>query len=95
MRENAGKPMVSYWEDVQEVYKTEQGFVIIRGFYDEKCIGIHWASEFPSSRGVLTPCVIPKEVACAMLAGLIQQAINIGDNQRLKALQEAYHYITH
>ena len=73
--------MISYWTDVEEIY-VDKGLVLIIGRYNhknenpigDKCLGVHWGN-YPQSRGVLSPCVIPAETRDVILAGLLHQAV--------------------
>lgn len=61
--------LISYWVDSgnspKEIH-TDDGMVLIIGYYNhknqhakgEKALGVHWGN-YPQSRGVLSPCVIP------------------------------------
>jgi len=68
--------IVSYWSEVENLYE-DSGLVLIIGKYDhknadkagEKTLGIHW-KDYPQSRGILSPCVIPTETRTAILSGL-------------------------
>lgn len=93
MSETNEKPMVSYWTNIQQAYH-KNGFSIIYGCYDgePKKIGVHWTG-YPNTRGYLTPCVIPTEVANGMLSGLISEAIKMGDKDSLEKLKKYYRYI--
>lgn len=73
--------MISYWSEVEEIYH-DGDFVLIIGRYNhkneqpigDKCLGVHWG-DYPQSRGVLSPCVIPSATKNAILAGLLYQAV--------------------
>lgn len=90
--------MISYWTDVKEIYNNE-GFVLIIGKYNhknenstgEKCLGVHWG-EYPQSRGVLSPCVIPSEARDAILAGLLYKAVIDKDTDKIEKIKKAIEY---
>ena len=73
--------MISYWKDVSQIYQDD-GLTLIIGWYDHKnqhnggskALGIHWGN-YPASRGVLSPCVIPAETRNAILSGLRHKAV--------------------
>ncbi|MFZ5486945.1 MAG: hypothetical protein ACOY5G_08095 [Pseudomonadota bacterium] len=57
---------------------------MIIGWYDhknqenggERALGVHWGDDYPQSRGVLSPCVIPSATRNAILSGLLHQAVS-------------------
>ena len=73
--------MISYWKHPREIY-VDDGLVLIVGWYDhknlnnggDKALGVHWG-DYPQSRGVLSPCVIPEATRNAILSGLLHQAV--------------------
>ncbi len=84
--------MVSYWKKLKEIH-IDDGLVLIVGWYDhknendggKKALGVHWGN-YPQSRGVLSPCVIPEATRDAILSGLLHQAVmnkNITQSQSI------------
>lgn len=80
--------MISYWKNYHEIH-YDDGLVLIVGWYDHKnqnnggvkSLGVHWGN-YPQSRGVLSPCVIPEATRAAILSGLLHQAV-LGSNRAL------------
>lgn len=73
--------MISYWKNYKNIYKDDEGQVIIVGEYDHfnegnprKALGVHW-TDYPTSRGVLAPCVLSGTNANALLLGLLNKAL--------------------
>lgn len=91
--------MISYWKEPQEIY-IDEGLRLIVGFYDhknmydggEKALGIHWG-DYPQSRGVLSPCVIPKETRDAVLSGLLHQAVIEGKKVNIESITKAIDFL--
>jgi hypothetical protein len=87
--------MISYWKNHREVH-VDGGLVLIVGWYDHKnqynggskALGVHWG-DYPQSRGVLSPCVIPENTRSAILAGLLHQAVSNASFQQVKSVTEA------
>lgn len=90
--------MISYWKDPKEIY-VDDGLILIIGHYDhknqynggEKALGIHWG-EYPQSRGVLSPCVIPEATRNAVLSGLLHQSIMDGDTEKTLSITKAIEF---
>lgn len=90
--------MISYWKDHREIH-ADGGLVLIIGWYDHKnqenggskALGVHWG-DYPQSRGILSPCVIPESTRCAMLSGLLHQALLKNDAQQTRAMIEAIEF---
>ena len=90
--------MISYWKNHKEVY-NDDGLRLIIGNYDhknknnggEKALGVHWG-DYPQSRGILSPCVIPKETRNAMLSGLLHKAIAQNNIKEMEGITEAIHF---
>jgi len=91
--------MISYWTEIEEIYNDE-GLVLIIGRYNhknekpigDKCLGVHWG-DYPQSRGVLSPCVIPAATREAILAGLLHQAIINKNIDGVKKIMKAIEYL--
>jgi hypothetical protein len=91
--------MVSYWKNTKEVY-VDDGLTLIIGWYDhknqsgigDKALGIHWG-DYPSSHGVLSPCVIPESTRNAILSGLLHQAVSRGEKASIDTLIEAIEFL--
>lgn len=74
--------MISYWKNWEKIYEDD-GLCLIIGWYDhknqggggEKALGVHWDDNYPQSRGVLSPCVIPEATRNAILSGLLHQSV--------------------
>ena len=87
--------MISYWKNPKEIY-VDDGFVLIIGRYDhknendggDKALGVHWG-DYPQSRGILSPCVIPKTTRNAILSGLLHQAVSNNDATNMAGIIEA------
>ena len=90
--------MISYWKNPKEFY-NDNGLVLIIGYYDhknkynggEKALGVHWG-DYPQSRGILSPCVIPKDTRNSMLSGLLHQATINKDEEKIKNIVEAIQF---
>ena len=101
--------MVSYWKDKKgesptPFYDEEGELFLIYGYYDHKnqsggtCprnrrIGIYWRADFPSSRGYLSPCVIPEQTAMGLLHGLLFQLLTAGDTGRAAKVAQAIRFM--
>jgi len=87
--------MISYWKKTKEIY-IDEGLVLIIGWYDHKnqnnggnkALGVHWG-DYPQSRGVLSPCVIPETTRNAILSGLLHQAVISGNDVQSESIVEA------
>ena len=74
--------MISYWKNTKVIH-NDDGLSLIIGWYDHKKqnnggnkeLGIHWV-DYPQSRGVLSPCVVPKDTRDGILSGLLHQAVS-------------------
>ena len=90
--------MISYWKKTKEIY-VDEGLVLIIGWYDHKnqnnggnkALGVHWG-DYPQSRGVLSPCVIPETTRNAILSGLLHQAVTSGNDAQAEAIVEAIRF---
>ncbi|EJE4210512.1 hypothetical protein M3923_003368 [Vibrio metschnikovii] len=90
--------MISYWKKTEEIYHDD-GLTLIIGWYDHKhehdggfkSLGVHWGN-YPKSRGILSPCVIPEITRNSMLAGLLHKAITDGNHEEKKALSKAIEF---
>ncbi|MBK5073382.1 hypothetical protein I2492_11200 [Budviciaceae bacterium CWB-B4] len=90
--------MISYWKNPIEIY-VDDGLVLIIGYYDhknqynggEKELGVHWGN-YPQSRGILSPCVIPATTRSAILSGLLHQAVATGDSQKVSSITKAIEF---
>lgn len=91
--------LISYWIDSgnapTEIH-TDDGMVLIVGYYNhknkhargEKALGVHWG-DYPQSRGVLSPCVIPASTRSAILSGLLHQAVLSKKQEQIMRITEA------
>lgn len=87
--------MISYWKQPKEVY-VDDGLVLIIGRYDhknqnnggDKALGVHWG-DYPQSRGILSPCVIPEATRNAILSGLLHQAVTNNNANQIAGITEA------
>ena len=87
--------MISYWKTPKEIY-VDDGLVLIIGWYDhknendggDKALGVHWG-DYPQSRGILSPCVIPETTRNAILSGLLHQAVSNNDATNMTGIIEA------
>ena len=87
--------LISYWKNSKEVY-VDDGLVLIVGWYDhknqnnggDKALGVHWG-DYPQSRGILSPCVIPEATRNAILSGLLHQAVAKNDAKQVDGVMEA------
>ena len=90
--------MISYWKNHKEIH-VDDGLELILGWYDhknennggDKALGVHWG-DYPQSRGILSPCVIPEETRNAMLSGLLHQAVTQGNQSQIKSITEAIEF---
>lgn len=91
--------MISYWKDIEEIHQDD-GLVLIIGWYDhknqynggEKSLGVHWGT-YPQSRGILSPCVIPKETSDAILSGLLHKAVIDNNKYLIKSITKAIEFL--
>ncbi len=87
--------MISYWKQPKEIY-VDDGLVLIIGRYDhknqnnggDKALGVHWG-DYPQSRGILSPCVIPEATRNAILSGLLHQAVTNNNANQIAGITEA------
>lgn len=87
--------MISYWKKTKVIH-NDQGLSLIIGWYDhknqnnggDKELGIHWV-DYPQSRGVLSPCVVPKDTRDAILSGLLHQAVSSSNKSQVDKITEA------
>lgn len=90
--------MISYWKKPKEIY-VDDGLTLIIGWYDhknmnnggEKSLGIHWGN-YPQSRGILSPCVVPESTRNAMLSGLLHQSIIEGKQEEVVSITKAINF---
>lgn len=90
--------LISYWKNSKEFY-NDDGLVLIVGYYDhknendggEKALGVHWG-DYPQSRGILSPCVIPKNTRNSMLSGLLYQATINQDEDKINKIIESIQF---
>jgi hypothetical protein len=96
-RDNIVK-MISYWKNSKEIH-DDNGLVLIIGWYDHKnkenggnkALGVHWG-DYPQSRGILSPCVIPEATRSAILAGLLHTAVSDKKPQQIQLITEAIEF---
>ena len=87
--------MISYWKN-SKIIHNDNGLILIAGWYDhknenkggDKALGVHWGN-YPKSRDVLSPCVIPDETRNAILSGLLHQAISNKNKKQINSIAEA------
>lgn len=95
--DNAGNSPTPFYNEDGELF-------LIYGYYDHmnrsggahpknKRIGIYWRNDFPSSRGYLTPCVIPEQTAMSLLNGLLFQLLTAGENEKAQKVAEAIKFM--
>jgi len=90
--------MISYWKNPKQIY-VDKGLVFIIGWYDHKnqnsdgnkALGVHWG-DYPLSRAVLSPCVIPEATRKAILSGLLHEAVSNGDLKLVDSIREAIEF---
>lgn len=88
--------MISYWKEWQKIYEDD-GLTLIIGWYDhknqenggEKALGVHWNDDYPQSRGVLSPCVIPSTTRNVILSGLLHQAVINNQPEQVNSILKA------
>lgn len=88
--------MISYWKQPEEIYHDD-GLTLIIGRYDhknqknggEKALGIYWGDDYPQSRGILSPCVIPEATRNAILSGLLHQAVTTNNIKQIDGILKA------
>lgn len=93
--------MISYWKDTREIYRDDEGMIVIIGFYnhkhsqkeDKKCLGVHWG-DFPTVRGVLAPTVISENLKNAILTGILHQCLIENRFKEVKIIQEAIEFFS-
>ena len=92
--------MISYWKRPEEIH-IDNGLSLIIGWYDHKNehnggnkeLGIHWG-DYPQSRGVLSPCVIPKATRDGILSGLLHQAVSSGNKRQVDKITKAIDFFS-
>jgi hypothetical protein len=92
---NSAMQMISYWKNSKEIY-VDDGLTLIIGCYDHKnkddggykALGVHWG-DYPQSRGILSPCVIPETSRNAILSGLLHQAVSNNNEAQVAGIIEA------
>jgi hypothetical protein len=90
--------MISYWKNSEKIH-VDDGLTLIIGWYDHmnlenggsKALGIHWG-DYPQSRGVLSPCVIPTATRSAILSGLLHQAVTDKKTDQIKSIAKAIEF---
>ena len=82
--------MISYWKQPKTIYADRYDHMNQSGVGD-KALGVHW-DNFPLSRNVLSPCVIPEETRNAILAGLLHQAVIKGDKPVVDSIRESIEF---
>ena len=90
--------MISYWTEITE-FHMDNGLILITGKYNhknqnetgEKNLGIHW-SDYPQSRGILSPCVIPAMTRDAILSGLLHSAVIKKDLEQIAKITKAIEF---
>ncbi|MCX2686516.1 hypothetical protein OO306_13310 [Pseudomonas sp. DCB_AW] len=90
--------IISYWKNHKEIH-VDNGLVLIIGWYDHKnkdnggskALGVHWG-DYPHSRGILSPCVIPKATRSAILSGLLHQAVSSANLKLVESITEAIEF---
>lgn len=90
--------LISYWKKVETIYEDGECTFII-GHYDHKnqengghkALGIHWQT-YPQSRGILSPCVIPKNTRNIILRGLLTQAEAVNQPEQIVRIKHAIAY---
>ncbi|MDO4640670.1 MAG: hypothetical protein Q4A84_03065 [Neisseria sp.] len=97
--------IISYWRETKEIYRDKEnsqdnGLIFIIGQYDHKnrgkpskALGIHWRN-FPISRGVLAPCVVPEKTRAIILAGLLHQAMSEKNTGQIEEIMRAIDYFS-
>lgn len=88
--------MISYWKKWEKIYEDD-GLALIIGWYDhknqenggEKALGVHWNDDYPQSRGILSPCVIPSATRNAILSGLLHQAVSNSQPEQVDNILKA------
>lgn len=87
--------MISYWRKPKTIH-IDDGLTLIMGWYDhknendggDKALGIHWG-DFPQSRGILSPCVVPPKTRNAILEGLLHHAVTNACEEQINLITEA------
>lgn len=90
--------MISYWKKPEAIH-VDDGLTLIIGWYDHmnqengghKALGIHW-EDYPQSRGVLSPCVIPESTRDAILSGLLHQAVTNKNAKQVSSITKAIEF---
>ena len=96
--------MVSYWKETKQFYDEDGELFQIYGYYDHlnqsggicdknRRIGIYWRDDYPSSRGYLSPCVIPEHTAMCLLKGLFEEMLLIGETEKADKISEAIRFM--
>jgi hypothetical protein len=98
-----GIKMISYWQEVEEIY-DDSGMIIIIGKYNHKnknkegnkALGIHWKHyplyENDNSQKVLSPFVVAGNTRNAILSGLLHQAILKNETDNIASITKAIDY---
>lgn len=90
--------MISYWKNYKQIH-IDDGLELIIGWYDHKnqnnggnkALGVHWG-DYPQSRGILSPCVIPESTRNAILSGLLHQEIINGNRHQMASVTKAIEF---
>ena len=92
--------IISYWQNPVIAHETkDRDFYVIYGLYNHlnqqdkpsKCLGLHW-DDYPKSRNVLAPMVVPAEVRDSILYGLLKDATDGRNGVDLNKIIEAIEY---
>lgn len=87
-------------------YDEDGELFLIYGYYDhknqsggvktnmQKCIGVYWRDDYPSSHGFLTPCVIPPRTAKCLLKGLFLELLSEGKKDKAEKVSEAIRFLS-
>lgn len=96
--ENGDSPS-PFYDEAEELF-------LIYGYYDhknqsggdrtqmQKCIGVYWRDDYPSSHGYLTPCVIPPKTAKCLLKGLFLELLAMGEKDASEKVSEAIRFLS-
>jgi len=90
--------IVSYWKNVQILYKNTETFIIY-GEYNhlnkevaKRRLGICW-NYYPKIRGKLSPLVIQKEMGKILISGLMNKAILEENEELIKKINKCMKFL--
>ncbi len=57
------RELVSYWQECEKVYSSDEGMILVKGYYEgDKALGLQWNDVYPSAGGRLAPFCLDNEM---------------------------------